>query len=124
MLGLAVIAEPFAVIGDDDDERAIELTRLLERGDESRDAGIDVRDLAQIVDRCLETDGLGYQVFNATNDEIIANQPTADFLAKHAPNTPVTRKMGEFEAPMSNRKARELLGFREQNNWRKCTTGA
>ena len=45
---------------------------------------IDVRDLAQIVDLCIEKNGLGFQVFNATNDEIVANEPTMSFLAKHA----------------------------------------
>lgn len=80
---------------------------------------IDARDLAQIVDRCIETDGLGFQVFNATNDEILADEPTEAFLRRNQPQTPITRKMGEFEAPMSNRKARELLGFREEHNWRK-----
>ena len=29
---------------------------------------IDARDLGQIVDLCLQTDGLGFQVFNAGND--------------------------------------------------------
>ena len=28
------------------------------------------RDLGQMVDRCLETDGLGYQVFNVANAEM------------------------------------------------------
>tara|TARA_R110002020_G_scaffold41535_4_gene122445 strand:- start:1616 stop:2509 length:894 start_codon:yes stop_codon:yes gene_type:complete len=80
---------------------------------------IDARDLGQIVDLCLAKDGLGFQVFNAVNDEITANQPTADFLAKWAPNSPITRTMGEWEAPISNRKIREVLGFVEQHNWRK-----
>lgn len=80
---------------------------------------IDVRDLAQIVDLCIEKDGLGFQVFNAVNDEIIADKPTAQFLAEHAPDTPITRDMGRFEAPISNRKARQMLGFREEHNWRK-----
>ena len=80
---------------------------------------IDARDLGQIVDRCLGKDGLGYQVFNAVNDEITANQPTAEFLAKWAPNTPISRPMGPTEAPISNRKIRDVLGFKEQHNWRK-----
>ena len=29
------------------------------------------------------------------------------------------RPLGEFEAPLSNRKAREVLGFKEAHNWRK-----
>lgn len=78
---------------------------------------IDVRDLGEIVDRCIKTDGLGFQVFNATNDRIIANEPTMDFLARVAPNTPVTRAMPGYEAPLSNAKAREMLGFVEQYRW-------
>ncbi|WAJ28764.1 NAD-dependent epimerase/dehydratase family protein [Antarcticirhabdus aurantiaca] len=79
---------------------------------------IDARDLGQIVHLCLEKDGLGFQVFNATNDTITARQPTAEFLAEHCPQIPVTRPMGAYEAPLSNRKIREVLGFREEHNWR------
>ena len=45
---------------------------------------IDARDLGQIVHLCLEKDGLGFQVFNAVNDTITANEPTAAFLANGA----------------------------------------
>ncbi len=79
---------------------------------------IDARDLGQIVHLCLEKDGLGFQVFNATNDTITARQPTAEFLAEHCPQIPVTRPMGAYEAPLSNRKIREVLGFREEHDWR------
>jgi nucleoside-diphosphate-sugar epimerase len=80
---------------------------------------IDARDLGEIVHLCLKKDGLGFQVFNAVNDTITADMPTKAFLAKYAPNTPVTREMGEFEGPLSNRKIREVLGFKEQHDWRK-----
>ncbi|WP_319518398.1 NAD(P)-dependent oxidoreductase [uncultured Martelella sp.] len=80
---------------------------------------IDARDLGQIVDLCLQKDGLGFEVFNATNDTITANEKTVDFLKKYAPNTPITREMGDYEAPLSNRKIREVLGFQEQHDWRK-----
>jgi nucleoside-diphosphate-sugar epimerase len=80
---------------------------------------IDARDLGEIVHLCIQRDGLGFQVFNAVNDTITANIPTAEFLAKYSPGVPVTRPLGEFEAPLSNRKAREVLGFKEQHNWRK-----
>ena len=79
---------------------------------------IDARDLGQIVDLCLKKDGLGFEVFNATNDTITANEPTASFLAKYAPNSPLTRELEEYEAPLSNRKIREVLGFQEAHNWR------
>ena len=58
-------------------------------------------------------------MFNATNNEVVANEPTMSFLTKHAPQTPKRRELEGFEAPMSNRKARELLGFRELHNWRR-----
>ena len=80
---------------------------------------IDARDLGQIVHLCIEKDGLGFEVFNAVNDTITANEPTEAFLKRWAPGTPVTRPMGEREAPLSNRKAREVLGFREEHDWRK-----
>jgi len=80
---------------------------------------IDARDLGQIVDRCIGKDGLGFQVFNAVNDTITALEPTMDFLKKYAPNTPVSYEMGEKEAPISNKKIREVLGFKEEHDWRK-----
>jgi nucleoside-diphosphate-sugar epimerase len=80
---------------------------------------IDARDLGEIVHLCLEKDGLGFQVFNATNDTATLNEPTPAFLARTFPKTPVTRKLGEHEAPLSNRKAREVLGFKEAHDWRK-----
>lgn len=80
---------------------------------------IDARDLGQIVHLCVEKDGLGFQVFNAVNDTITAHEPTAEFLAKWAPGTPLKRPLEGNEAPLSNRKIREVLGFVEQHDWRK-----
>ncbi|NEY90642.1 NAD-dependent epimerase/dehydratase family protein [Tabrizicola oligotrophica] len=79
---------------------------------------IDARDLGEIVHLCIQKDGLGFQVFNAVNDTITADLPTEEFLKTYAPNTPVTRPMGPREAPLSNRKIREVLGFKEAHDWR------
>ena len=79
---------------------------------------IDARDLGQIVHLCLEKDGLGFQVFNAVNDTITAWEPTRPFLDRWAPGTPVVRKLDEYEAPLSNMKIRNVLGFKEEHNWR------
>jgi len=84
---------------------------------------IDARDLGEIVRLCIEKDGLGFQVFNATNDTITLNEPTAKALARLCPKTPITRAMGEYEAPLSNRKIREVLGFKEAHDWRKHVNG-
>ncbi|MDQ0135816.1 UDP-glucose 4-epimerase [Neorhizobium galegae] len=83
---------------------------------------IDARDLGQIVHLCIEKDGLGFQVFNAVNDTITALEPTRSFLERWAPGTPIVGRIGEFEAPISNRKIREVLGFAESHDWRKYVT--
>ena len=80
---------------------------------------IDARDLGQIVDLCLKTDGLGFQVFNAANDENSVPQANADLLARYFPDVPVSRPLGPHEGLLSNRKIREVLGFREAHDWRK-----
>ena len=80
---------------------------------------IDARDLGQIVDRCLKTDGLGFQIFNAGNDTNSVNIPNSEILARFFPGVPVTRELGEYEALFSNRKIREMLGFVEEHDWRK-----
>ena len=78
---------------------------------------IDTRDLGQICGLCVQKNDLGFQVFNATNDTITTNIPRKEFLAKICPNTPITRKMDEWQAPLSNRKIRYVFGFKEEHNW-------
>lgn len=80
---------------------------------------IDARDLGQIVDLCLEKDGLGYQVFNAGNNNNSVDIPSAEIAKRFFPNVPLTRELEGEEALYSNRKIRDMLGFKEQHNWRK-----
>tara|TARA_R110002124_G_scaffold287335_9_gene473293 strand:- start:4318 stop:5220 length:903 start_codon:yes stop_codon:yes gene_type:complete len=80
---------------------------------------IDARDLGQIVDLCLQKDGLGYQVFNAGNDHNGAIIPSKKLAEQFFPGVPITRELEEHEALFSNKKIREVLGFKEQHNWRK-----
>jgi nucleoside-diphosphate-sugar epimerase len=80
---------------------------------------IDARDLGQIVDLCVQKDNLGYQVFNAGNDENGAIIPNKEIIERFFPNVTITRELEENEALFSNRKIREVLGFKEQHNWQK-----
>lgn len=80
---------------------------------------IDARDLGQIVDLCLNKDGLGFEVFNAGMDDNSSALPSAELIARFFPNVPVSRELGEHEALFSNRKIREVLGFVPQHPWRK-----
>ncbi len=79
---------------------------------------IDARDLGQIVDLCLQKDGLGFQIFNAGNDHNGAVIPSKELAERFFPGVPITRKLEKHEALFSNRKIREVLGFKEQHNWR------
>jgi nucleoside-diphosphate-sugar epimerase len=80
---------------------------------------IDARDLGQIVDLCLQKDGLGFQVFNAGNDHNGAIIPSKELADRFFPGVPLSRELEEHEALYSNRKIREVLGFKEEHNWRK-----
>ena len=80
---------------------------------------IDARDLGEITRLAIEKDGLGFQIFNAANDETSSDLPTAELLRRFYPDVPVRAGLGEFETLLSNRKIREVLGFREQHSWRR-----
>jgi len=80
---------------------------------------IDARDLGQITDLAVKTDGLGYQVFNAANDDTSSDLPTQELLERFYPGVPLKHELGQFETLLSNRKAKEVLGFRSQHSWRK-----
>ena len=80
---------------------------------------IDARDLGQIVDLGIRKDGLGFQIFNAANNDASSDLPTAELLRRYFPNVPVKGELGEYETLLSNRKTREVLGFQEAHNWRR-----
>jgi nucleoside-diphosphate-sugar epimerase len=79
----------------------------------------DARDLGKMCHLCILKDGLGFEVFNATNDSITNQLPTNKFLRGLFPHIPLTREMGEREAPITNRKLKSLLGFVEEHQWEK-----
>lgn len=80
---------------------------------------IDARDLGQITHRAVETDGLGYQVFNAVNDHTSSDIPSRDLVDRFYNGVPIKGEIEEFGTLLSNRKTKEVLGFREEHNWRK-----
>lgn len=81
-------------------------------------AYIDARDLGQMVERCLQTDGLGYQIFNVANDDHSVDRDTADLIAEYYADVSIRTEMGPRESFYSSAKARNLLGFAPQYDWR------
>lgn len=66
----------------------------------------------------MQKNGLGFQVCNAVNDEITNCTPSVvEFLASLCPKTPIVRDMETRQAPVCNKKIKELLGFRQNHLW-------
>jgi nucleoside-diphosphate-sugar epimerase len=81
-------------------------------------AYIDARDLGHMVDRCLHTDGLGYQVFNVANDDTSVGMSSAEVYDRFYAGIPRRREMSEFETFYANDKAKRLVGFTPAHGWR------
>lgn len=81
-------------------------------------AYIDVRDLGQMVQRCLETDGLGYEVFNVANADVSVAATTSEVIERFYDGVEVRREMGADETFYAIDKARSLVGFAPQHSWR------
>ena len=81
-------------------------------------AYIDTRDLGQMVQRCLEVDGLGYEVFNVANADMSVAATTDEVRERFYDGVEVRREMGRDETFYSIDKARTLLGFAPTYSWR------
>ncbi len=80
---------------------------------------IDARDLGQVVDLCLKKDGLGYQVFNVANDGMSVKLSPAEVVARYYQGVELREPADSWTTPYSNRKIKEVLGFKEQHPWTK-----
>jgi nucleoside-diphosphate-sugar epimerase len=81
-------------------------------------AYIDVRDLGRMVERCLEVDGLGYEVFNVANADLSVAATTDELRERFYDGVEVRRELGRDETFYAVDKARELLGWEPQHSWR------
>ena len=77
-------------------------------------AYIDARDLGHMVERCLRTDGLGYEVFIVANDDTSVAIPSADVYDRFYAGVERRRELDGFETFYANDKAKQLVGFSPQ----------
>ena len=71
---------------------------------------IDARDLGQMVQKCLDTDGLGYEVFNVSNDDHSVGLSSEELIETYYQGVEIkTPKVPE--SFYTNGKAKQLLGF-------------
>ena len=81
-------------------------------------AYIDARDLGHMVDCCLKADGLGYEVFNVSNDDLSVGLTSGQVIEQFYQGVEVRSDMGENETFFSNKKAKNLVGFQPKHSWR------
>ena len=78
---------------------------------------IDARDLGQMVQKCINVDGLGFQIFNVSNDNHSVGLSSKELIDRYYKNVPI--KSDEIpQSFYSNEKAKRLLGFKHKHNWR------
>ncbi len=78
---------------------------------------IDARDLGQAVNLCLLRDGLGYEVFNVSNDNNSVNLTNNEIIRRFYKGAKLKFALGDNECLFSNRKIKSTLGFKPENNW-------
>ena len=78
---------------------------------------IDARDLGQMVQKCLNTDGLGFQIFNASNDDHSVGLSSKELIDRYYKDVPIQSDKIP-QSFYSNEKAKRLLGFKPEHCWR------
>ncbi len=75
-----------------------------------------------VVRRCLETDGLGYEVFNVANADMSVAATTDEVRERFYDGVEVRREMGRDETFYSIEKGRRLLGYEPEHSGATCST--
>lgn len=81
-------------------------------------AYIDARDLGHMVDCCLKTDGIGYQVFNVSSDDMSVGITSDQVIEQFYHGVEVRSEMDANETFFSNKKAKRIVGFEPKHSWR------
>ncbi len=79
---------------------------------------IDARDAASICRLALEATGIGFEAFNVTAADTLAEMPTEELLRTYAPTVEIREPISGFASPFSIAKAKRLLGWEPVHTWR------
>lgn len=80
-------------------------------------AYIDAVDLGRMVESCLGTDGLGYQVFNVAGDDSSVDLPTAEVAGRFYAGVEMRHDLPGRATPYAIDRARRLVGFAPRARW-------
>ena len=79
--------------------------------------------MAQAIELCIKKDGLGYEVFNVTNDINSVKLTTKEIIEQFFPNVELRREMDKYESILSSKKIRDILGFKPKHDWKNYYKG-
>ena len=77
---------------------------------------IDARDLGQMVEKCLQKDGLGYQIFNVSNNNHSVGLSSEELIERYYKDVPLKQNIIP-DSFYSNEKAKRLLGFKPMHDF-------
>ncbi len=81
-------------------------------------AYIDARDGAQAVRRALDYEATGMDRFIIANADTVMTRPSAELAAEVFPDVEIRKQLGTHETMLSIDKARRVLGYEPEYNWR------
>ncbi len=116
--GLSITALRFTNVVDPDEYGSFERAGDPEYRRDLLHSYVDSRDGAAAVALALRHAAPGFEVYNVAAPDTGMTVPTAELAARHYPDVPVTKQLGEFGTLMSIDKAKERLGFEPQHLWR------
>ena len=79
---------------------------------------IDVRDAGAACRNALEADTTGSVNLIIANDDTIVSDPTSDLVARFFPEVELRRALEGHETLLTNRRAKDLIGFAPRHGWR------
>jgi UDP-glucose 4-epimerase len=79
---------------------------------------IDSRDGAQAILKALELDATGFDRFIVANADTVMSRPSAELAAEVYPGVPLQREVSGTETLLSIDKARRVLGYEPEYQWR------
>jgi nucleoside-diphosphate-sugar epimerase/ribosomal protein S18 acetylase RimI-like enzyme len=79
---------------------------------------INERDAADACIRAIDAPDYGYAVMNAIGHDTLATIPTAEALARYAPEVEVRGQLVGFESPFGRDHAQAVIGFEPRHSWR------
>jgi nucleoside-diphosphate-sugar epimerase len=79
---------------------------------------VDIRDAASLCVATLETDGLGFEVFQCTATDTLADRPTEEMIREYAPETEIRSSIPGTATAYSTAKVGRVLGWQPQHSWR------